>query len=63
MTKRELFTFTQQCILEHPEKKKAVADLYYLALSEIEEGGSEFYECELAYHDMLDVINDQSTED
>lgn len=62
MTKTDLFAFSRQCILEHPKKQETIRDLYYSALSGIKEGGSEFYECEFAYYDMLDIINDQNTE-
>jgi len=41
MVKSDLFKFVQQCILEYPSKKEEIKDVYYLALSEIEEGGSE----------------------
>ena len=45
MVKADLYKFVQQCILEYPSKKEIIKDIYYLALSEIEEGGSESHEC------------------
>jgi hypothetical protein len=62
MTKHDLLSFTKTFIIEHPDKKEEIKDLYYLALSEIEDGGSETHECELAYGSMIDLINDQNTE-
>jgi hypothetical protein len=38
-----------------PELKSEIQDLYSLAILEIEEGGSESHECELAYSDMLEL--------
>jgi hypothetical protein len=40
-----------------PELKEEIQDLYFLAVSEIEEGGSEMHECELAYNDMTELEN------
>jgi hypothetical protein len=41
----------------HPKHTEELRELYFLALSEVEDGGSETHECELAYNDMLEVIN------
>jgi hypothetical protein len=41
----------------HPKHTEELRELYFLALSEVEDGGSEPHECELAYNDMLEVIN------
>lgn len=38
-----------------PELKSEIQDLFSLAISEIEEGGSESHECELAHNDMLEL--------
>jgi len=57
MNKESLFKFTQQHILEYPDKKEEIKSIYYLALSEIEEGGSEFHECSLAYSDIKEIIS------
>jgi hypothetical protein len=56
MTKSNLFKVVQKGILEHPSKKEEIKDVYYLALSEIEEGGSEMHECELAINDIQEII-------
>jgi hypothetical protein len=47
---------TIELIKQHPDKKDELVDFFQLALDEIEEGGSEMHECELAYSDMLEVI-------
>ena len=44
-------------ITAKPELKSEIQDLYSLAISEIEEGGSESHECQLAYSDMIDLEN------
>ena len=56
MVKADLYKFVQQCILEYPSKKEVIKDIYYLALSEIEEGGSESHECQLAVNDIQEMI-------
>ncbi len=43
-------------MLEYPSKKEIIKDIYYLALSEIEEGGSEMHECQLAINDIQEII-------
>ena len=56
MVKADLYKFVQQCILEYPSKKEIIKDIYYLALTEIEEGGSESHECQLAVNDIQEMI-------
>lgn len=53
---------TLDFIKKYPELKSEFTDFYYLAISEIEEGGSEQHECELAYNDMLDVVENYENE-
>lgn len=48
---------TRELIKEYPAYIEELSSLYELALDEIEEGGSEDHECELAYNDMLEIIN------
>lgn len=55
MTLSELREEAKKLISHHPELKDEIMDFYYLAVSEIEEGGSESHECELAYNDMMDL--------
>ena len=47
---------TKELITKNPELKDDLMEFYYLAVSEIEEGGSESHECELAYSDMMDLL-------
>jgi len=56
MTLQELRKETQMLISQYPNLKDEIMDFYYLAVSEIEEGGSESHECELAHNDMLELI-------
>ena len=49
---------TLELLKKYPQYKADFEDFYYLALSEIEEGGSEQHECDLAYNDMLAIVND-----
>jgi hypothetical protein len=52
--KSEVIKFTN----ENPDLKSEILDFYYLAVSEIEEGGSESHECELAYNDIVELIKE-----
>lgn len=45
-------------IKEIPALKSEIQDLYSLALSEIEEGGSESHECSLALSDMEELVKE-----
>ena len=49
---------TLELLKKYPQYKIEFKDYYYLALSEIEEGGSEQHECDLAYNDMLAIVDD-----
>ena len=42
----------------YPKQADELRDLYHLAVSEIEEGGSEGNECSLAWRDMLDCVGE-----
>ena len=48
---------TRELLKNNPQYSEEIEQLYYLALSEIEDGSSEIHECNLAYIDMLDIIN------
>jgi hypothetical protein len=56
MTLSELKTFTIYLIKLYPQHKWQLTEYYYLAESEIEEGGSIQHECELAERDMIDLV-------
>lgn len=45
-------------IKEVPDLKDEVIDLFELAMTEIEEGGSESHECQLAINDMEELVNE-----
>jgi hypothetical protein len=55
MNLAELRTEAIRIIKAKPELNEEIRDLYSLAVSEIEEGGSESHECDLAYNDMLEL--------
>jgi hypothetical protein len=59
MNLAELKSEAVKIIAERPELKSEIQDLYSLAVSEIEEGGSEMHECELAYNDMVELKNEE----
>ena len=42
----------------YPKKAEELRGFYHLAVSEIEEGGSEGNECSLAWRDMLDSVGE-----
>lgn len=42
----------------YPKKAEEIRGYYFLAQDEIEEGGSEDHECELAYNDMLECVKE-----
>ena len=58
MNRKELREGALRLIDQHPNKTEEIRGLYSLALSEIEEGGSEDNECSLAWRDMLECINE-----
>lgn len=52
----DLFIECAKEIKEHPEKKNEIIDLFQLAESEVEEGGSVEHECELAMDSLKEII-------
>lgn len=52
--------FCREKIAEHPELKEQIVDLYYLAQDEIEEGGSESNEVELAISSIDELIENET---
>lgn len=55
MNLSELKAEAIRIIKAKPELKSEIQDLFSLAISEIEEGGSETHECELAHNDMVEL--------
>jgi len=45
-------------IKEVPDLKREVIDLFELAMTEIEEGGSESHECQLAINEMEELVKE-----
>lgn len=56
MTLKELSIHTKELTIKHPNLKQELIEFYILACDEVEEGGSEAHECELAISDMDDLI-------
>ena len=46
-----------------PDKRREVSELYFLALSEIEEGGSERHEIDSAVRSIKELIEEYQAED
>ncbi len=57
-TLKSLREFAAQLIVKNPDHQDEILDLYHLAVSEVEEGGSESHECHLAYNDMISLIKE-----
>ena len=55
---RELRLEVLRLIDMYPKHADELRDLYHLAVSEIEEGGSESHECSLAWRDMLELVGE-----
>ena len=58
MTLHELRERSIELAKEHPMYEDQIRDLFVLAQDEIEDGGSEAHECELAISDMESLIMD-----
>lgn len=56
MTLQELRAKSIELIKQNPQYEDQIRDLFFLAQDEIEEGGSEAHECELAISDMEYLI-------
>jgi hypothetical protein len=56
MALSELKALTIDLIKQYPQHKGQLTEYYYLAESEIEEGGSVEHECELAQRDMMELV-------
>lgn len=58
MTLNELSIYTKELTIKYPNLKQELIELYILACDEVEEGGSEVHECELAVSDMDSLIKE-----
>jgi hypothetical protein len=57
MTLRDLYQYCVEKSKQHPELFNDIHSFYDLAQMEVEDGGSEDHECELAVGDINDLIN------
>jgi hypothetical protein len=57
MTLQDLRKESLRLIKENPQLANDIWDFYSLAVSEIEDGGSESHECDMAYNDIIELIN------
>jgi hypothetical protein len=57
MTLRDLYQYCVEKAKQHPELFNDIHSFYDLAQMEVEDGGSEDHECELAVGDINDLIN------
>jgi hypothetical protein len=58
MNRQEFKMWVIDNIKTNPTLKSDIIDFYQLALSEIEEGGSEQHEISLAVNDINELINE-----
>lgn len=58
MTLTELKKYCVEMAEKHPQHEEQIKDFYFLACDEVEEGGSEAHECELAISDIEELINE-----
>jgi hypothetical protein len=56
---RDFQVYVKQRISEYPELKEEIMEFYYLAQSEIEEGGSTDMEISRGFEDIEDIIREQ----
>ncbi len=57
MTLRDLYQYCQEIGEKYPSMANKIMGFYDLAQMEVEDGGSEDHECELAVSDINDLIN------
>jgi hypothetical protein len=66
MNKEEFYQWTANMMgafPNDPAKRQEISDLYFLALSEIEEGGSERHEIDSAVSSIEELIDESQTEE
>lgn len=57
MTYKELCAKARRMVADYPEKKTEICDIVEMCLDEIESGGSEIHEVELALEDLGEIEN------
>lgn len=55
---QDLKKYCKEVIFKHPELEEQIVDLYFLCVSEIEEGGSSTHEINLCMSDIEDLVTD-----
>ena len=66
MDKEEFYQWTTNMLgafANDPDKRRELLDLYFLALSEIEEGGSERHEIDSAVRSIKELIEEYQAAD
>jgi len=58
MTLQELKSYAEEMSANYPQHDEEIRDLYFLAVTEVEDGESEWNECELAWADINSLIED-----
>jgi hypothetical protein len=58
MDKRTVTMFADNMIKQYPELFNDIIDFIYLAIDEIDEGGSPTHEWELAYNSIKELISE-----
>lgn len=58
MDKTYLKVYAINKIKEYPQLKEQISDFYYLAIDEINEGGSESHEVQLAINSIDELIKE-----
>lgn len=53
---QNLKTFVRESMAKHPKLKEEIMEFYQLVIDEIEEGGSQSHECELAINSIKELI-------
>lgn len=56
MDLQSLKQFVRDCIKSHPDRAEEIKDFYFLALDEIEDGGSEQHEYSLAVTSIKELL-------
>jgi hypothetical protein len=58
MTLRDLYNYCVEKANQYPEYQMQIHSFYDLAEMEVEDGSSEVHECELAYSDINQLIQE-----
>ena len=60
MSLSELLETCKEAVKKYPHREKEIQELYYMADEEIEEGGSEEYEVELALGSLKEIEEEEN---